>query len=146
MGSSVVKAAFRKKNVAKETDSRSDFRLNRSRHPSASGRRIGPPAGDGSAARRDPKPKTLGAGCFMRRGCTTVAEVGTSRWLSLALPAALMPCPSPMCTPSRHQFLPGPHWFLQFGRWKGTPSRVSTSDSQSTFSFVVFKLSRRGFL
>ena len=41
--------------VAKKTDSRSDFRLTRSRHPSASGRRIGPSAGDGWAARRDPE-------------------------------------------------------------------------------------------
>ncbi len=32
-----------------------DFRLTRSRHPSASGRRIGSPAGDGWAARRDPE-------------------------------------------------------------------------------------------
>ena len=41
--------------VEKKTDSRSDFRLTRSRHPSASGRRIGPSAGDGWAARRDPE-------------------------------------------------------------------------------------------
>jgi hypothetical protein len=41
--------------VAKKTDSRSDFRLTRSRHPSASGRRIGRPPGAGWAARRDPK-------------------------------------------------------------------------------------------
>ncbi len=34
-----------------------DFRLTRSRHPSASGRRIGSSAGDGLAALRDPKPK-----------------------------------------------------------------------------------------
>lgn len=43
--------------VEKKTDSGPDFRLTRSRHPSASGRRIGPSAGDGWAARRDPKPK-----------------------------------------------------------------------------------------
>ena len=41
----------------KKTDSGPDFRLTRSRHPSASGRRIGSPPGDGWAARRDPKPK-----------------------------------------------------------------------------------------
>jgi hypothetical protein len=41
--------------VEKKTDSRPDFRLTRSRHPSASGRRIGPSAGDGWAARRDPQ-------------------------------------------------------------------------------------------
>lgn len=41
--------------VGKKTDSGPDFRLTRSRHPSASGRRIGPSAGDGWAARRDPK-------------------------------------------------------------------------------------------
>jgi hypothetical protein len=41
----------------KKTDSGPDFRLTRSRHPSASGRRIGPSPGDGWAARRDPKPK-----------------------------------------------------------------------------------------
>ena len=34
---------------------RADFRLTRSRHPSASGRRIGPSPGDGWAARRDPE-------------------------------------------------------------------------------------------
>ncbi len=34
---------------------KSDFRLTRSRHPSASGRRISRPPGDGMAARRDPK-------------------------------------------------------------------------------------------
>ncbi len=41
----------------KKTDSESgpDFRLTRSRHPSASGRRIGPSPGDGWAARRDPQ-------------------------------------------------------------------------------------------
>jgi hypothetical protein len=39
----------------KKTDSGPDFRLTRSRHPSASGRRIGPSAGDGWAARRDPE-------------------------------------------------------------------------------------------
>ena len=39
--------------VEKKTDSGPDFRLTRSRHPSASGRRIGPSAGDGWAARRD---------------------------------------------------------------------------------------------
>ena len=44
--------------VAKKTDSGPDFRLSRSRHPSASGRRIGPSPGDGWAARRDPKPKS----------------------------------------------------------------------------------------
>ena len=44
--------------VAKKTDSGPDFRLTRSRHPSASGRRIGSPPGDGWAARRDPKPKS----------------------------------------------------------------------------------------
>ena len=41
--------------VEKKTDSRPDFRLTRSRHPSASGRRIGPAPGDGWAARRDPE-------------------------------------------------------------------------------------------
>ncbi len=41
--------------VAKKSGSRSDFRLTRSRHPSASGRRIGASAGDGWAARRDPE-------------------------------------------------------------------------------------------
>ena len=41
--------------VGKKTDSGPDFRLTRSRHPSASGRRIGPSAGDGWAARRDPE-------------------------------------------------------------------------------------------
>jgi hypothetical protein len=41
--------------VEKKTDSGPDFRLTRSRHPSASGRRIGPSAGDGWAARRDPE-------------------------------------------------------------------------------------------
>ena len=44
--------------VEKKTDSGPDFRLTRSRHPSASGRRIGSPPGDGWAARRDPKPKS----------------------------------------------------------------------------------------
>ena len=44
--------------VGKKTDSGPDFRLTRSRHPSASGRRIGPSPGDGWAARRDPKPKS----------------------------------------------------------------------------------------
>jgi hypothetical protein len=39
--------------VEKKTDFKPDFRLSRSRHPSASGRRIGPSAGDGWAARRD---------------------------------------------------------------------------------------------
>jgi hypothetical protein len=39
----------------KKTDSGPDFRLTRSRHPSASGRRIGSSAGDGWAARCDPK-------------------------------------------------------------------------------------------
>jgi hypothetical protein len=39
----------------KKADSRSDFRLTRSRHPSASGRRIDPLAGDRWAARRDPE-------------------------------------------------------------------------------------------
>jgi hypothetical protein len=39
----------------KKTDSGPDFRLTRSRHPSASGRRIGSSAGDGWAARRDPE-------------------------------------------------------------------------------------------
>ena len=43
--------------VAKKTDSRSDFRLTRSRHPGVSGRRIASSPGDGWAARRDPKPK-----------------------------------------------------------------------------------------
>jgi hypothetical protein len=38
----------------KKTDSGPDFRLTRSRHPSASGRHIGSSAGDGWAARRDP--------------------------------------------------------------------------------------------
>ena len=42
----------------KKTDSRPDFRLTRSRHPSASGRRIGSSAGDGWAARRDPEANT----------------------------------------------------------------------------------------
>ncbi len=37
----------------KKTDSGPDFRLTRSRHPSASGRRMS--AGDGWAARRDPQ-------------------------------------------------------------------------------------------
>ena len=41
--------------VEKKTDSGPDFRLTRSRHPSASGRRIGSSAGDGWAARRDPE-------------------------------------------------------------------------------------------
>jgi len=41
--------------VGKKTDSGPDFRLTRSRHPSASGRRIGSPPGDGWAARRDPE-------------------------------------------------------------------------------------------
>ncbi len=41
--------------VEKKTDSRSNFRLTRSRHPGASGRRIGPAPGDGWAARRDPE-------------------------------------------------------------------------------------------
>jgi hypothetical protein len=41
--------------VEKKTDSGPDFRLTRSRHPSASGRRIGPSAGEGWAARRDPE-------------------------------------------------------------------------------------------
>jgi hypothetical protein len=36
----------------KKTDSGPDFRLTRSRHPSASARRIGSSAGDGWAARR----------------------------------------------------------------------------------------------
>ena len=40
--------------VGKKTDSGPDFRLTRSRHPSASGRRIGSSPGDGWAARRDP--------------------------------------------------------------------------------------------
>ena len=44
--------------VEKKTDSGPDFRLARSRYPSASGRRIGPSPGDGWAARRDPKPKS----------------------------------------------------------------------------------------
>jgi hypothetical protein len=39
----------------KKTDSGPDFRLTRSRHPGASGRRIGSPPGDGWAARRDPE-------------------------------------------------------------------------------------------
>ena len=39
----------------KKTDSGPDFRLTRSRHPSASGRRIGSSPGDGWAARRDPE-------------------------------------------------------------------------------------------
>ena len=39
----------------RKTDSGPDFRLTRSRHPSASGRHIGSPPGDGWAARRDPK-------------------------------------------------------------------------------------------
>ena len=42
----------------KKTDSGPDFRLTRSRHPSASGRRIGSSAGDGWAARRDPEVNT----------------------------------------------------------------------------------------
>ena len=41
--------------VEKKTDSGPDFRLTRSRHPSASGGRIGSPPGDGWAAWRDPK-------------------------------------------------------------------------------------------
>ena len=41
--------------VEKKTDSGPDFRLTRSRHPSASGRRIGSSPGDGWAARRDPE-------------------------------------------------------------------------------------------
>jgi hypothetical protein len=41
--------------VGKKTDSGPDFRLTRSRHPSASGRRIGSSPGDGWAARRDPE-------------------------------------------------------------------------------------------
>ena len=41
--------------VGKKTDSGPDFRLARSRHPSASGRRIVSSAGDGWAARRDPE-------------------------------------------------------------------------------------------
>jgi hypothetical protein len=48
-------AGYRYWAVIKKTDSGPDFRLTRSRHPSASGRRIGSPAGDGWAARRDPK-------------------------------------------------------------------------------------------
>ncbi len=46
--------------VEKKTDSESgpDFRLTRSRHPSASGRRMGSSAGDGWAARRDPEANT----------------------------------------------------------------------------------------
>ena len=39
----------------KKTDSGPDFRLTRSRDPSASGRRIGSSPGDGWAARRDPE-------------------------------------------------------------------------------------------
>jgi hypothetical protein len=42
---------------SQKTDSRPDFRLTRSWHPSASGRRIGLSPGDGWADRRDPKPK-----------------------------------------------------------------------------------------
>jgi hypothetical protein len=46
--------------VEKKPDSGPDFRLNRSRHPTAVGRglvwrRIGSPPGDGWAARRDPE-------------------------------------------------------------------------------------------
>ena len=44
--------------VAKKTDSGPDFRLTRSRHPSATGRRNGSPPGDGWAARRDPETNT----------------------------------------------------------------------------------------
>jgi hypothetical protein len=51
--------------VEKKTDSGPDFRLTRSRHPSASGRRIGPSAGDGWAARRDPE---TNAGVFYDAG------------------------------------------------------------------------------
>jgi hypothetical protein len=41
--------------VEKKTDSGPDFRLTRSRHPSASGRRIGSSPGDGWAVRRGPQ-------------------------------------------------------------------------------------------
>ncbi len=55
------------KGSEKKTDSRSDFRLTRSRHPSASGRRIGSSAGDGWAARCDPE-TNLNAGVFYEAG------------------------------------------------------------------------------
>ncbi len=51
--------------VEKKTDSGPDFRLTRSRHPSASGRRVGPSPGDGWAARRDPE---TNAGVFYWAG------------------------------------------------------------------------------
>ncbi len=69
----------------KKTDSGPDFRLARSRHPSASGRRIGSSPGDGWAARRDPEANVrvfYGAG-------SPVAEAETAgasgSWLSLTL-------------------------------------------------------------
>ena len=70
--------------VAKKTDSGPDFRLTRSRHPSASGRRIGSPAGDGWAARRDPKPNIrvfYDAGLYKDRGGP--AQLGTRDWAGL---------------------------------------------------------------
>ncbi len=51
--------------VEKKTDSGPDFRLTRSRHPSASGRRIGSSAGDGWAVRRDPQ---ANSGVFYEAG------------------------------------------------------------------------------
>ena len=66
--------------VAKKTDSGPDFRLTRSRHPSASGRRIGPSAGDGWAARRDPKTNSSvlliwgGAVLLLKCGCSAPAD------------------------------------------------------------------------
>ncbi len=44
--------------VEKKRTQGPDFRLTRSRHPSASGKRIGSTAGDGWAARRDPQTNT----------------------------------------------------------------------------------------
>ena len=55
--------------VEKKTDSGPDFRLTRSRHPSASGTRIGSSPGDGWAARRGPKWKRgvfYDAGLYVR--------------------------------------------------------------------------------
>ncbi len=58
--------------VEKKTDSGPDFRLTRSRHPSASGRRIGSPPGDGWAARRDPE---TNAGVFYWAGLYPSTEL-----------------------------------------------------------------------
>jgi hypothetical protein len=63
--------------VEKKTDSGPDFRLTRSRHPSASGRRIGPSAGDGWAARRDPE---TNAGVFYWAGLYFVHNT-VSAWI-----------------------------------------------------------------